>query len=114
MPSTPMKSLLQLKLRSICSAKGPTTDTELLRVMPPSWMTSVCSFCERICVTGTEAVMTVSRPAGRISRARKVIVVPDAMMIESFCSMSAAAALPMACFSSTLRFSFSLTWRSLM
>ena len=114
MPSTPMKSLLQLKLRSICSAKGPTTETELLRVMPPSWMTSTSGSCERICVTGTDAVMTVSRPWGLISRARKAIVVPDAMMIESSCARSAAAAAPSACFSATFFFSFSFTCRSLI
>ena len=51
--------------------------------MPPSWITSIFLFWDRIEVTGTDAVMTVRRPSGRISRARKVMVVPDAMMIES-------------------------------
>ena len=114
MPSTPTNSLLQLKLRSIDSAKGPTTETELLRVMPPSWMTSTSACCERICVTGTAAVMTVRRPTGLISRARKAIVVPEAMMIESSCDTRAAAAAPIARFSATFFFSFSLTWRSLI
>ena len=109
MPSTPTNSLLQLKLRSIASAKGPTTDTELLRVMPPSWRTSTSACCERIWVTGTAAVMTVRRPTGLISRARKAIVVPEAMMIESSCEISSAAAAPMARFSATFFFSFSLT-----
>ena len=74
--------------------------------MPPSWRTSTSACCERIWVTGTAAVMTVRWPTGLISRARKAIVVPEAMMIESSCEISSAAAAPMARFSATFFFSF--------
>ena len=107
MPSTPRKSVLQLKWPSICSANGPTTDAELLRVRPPNCRTSTPSCCERICVTTTELVTTVRCPCGTISRARKAIVVPEATMIESSCAIMRAAAAPMARFSATFRFSFS-------
>ena len=62
----------------------------------------------------TAEVMTVSRPCALISRARKSIVVPDAMRIESSGVTSDAARMPMARFSAALCFSFSLTGRSLI
>ena len=82
--------------------------------MPPNWITSTLVSCERIDVTGTAAVMTVRCPTGLISRARKAMVVPDAMMIESSCATRLAALAPIARFSATFFFSFSLTWRSLI
>ena len=86
-----MKSLLPERLPSICPAKGPSTESELRRTMPPNWMTSTERRVESSEATLNADVMTVRRSFWPISRAMASVVVPDATMIVSSGPISRAA-----------------------
>ena len=81
----------QMLYRVHGSAKGPTTENELLRSTPPSWITVHSSFSASVVASLSDVVIAVSSSTSRISRAMASVVVPEAMRIVSRGSTSRAA-----------------------
>ena len=78
-----MNSLLHESVESICSAKGPNTDMELSRTIPPSCKTSILPLLASVDATLNVEVIAVRCSFTDISFAKACVVVPDVIIISA-------------------------------
>ena len=100
--STPRKRRSAWRLRSTCSACGPTSEDETCRSSPPIMITRTFDKVERIEATLSAFVMTVSerRRSAPMRLAMAAVVVPESRMIVSSSRIIRAAASAIRSFSS--------------